>query len=595
MASLYVLTDISGTSLGRVENAHERKQTLQLNGLSTASFRIGLNNPMASQITSRSGDVLLKVYRGSTLTFIGDCISAEEVAEDGPPSLVCNFASPLWRLSKRLIGTSTTGEGDATYATTGAGRGAILQYLLDTTNTVHDTGIRVGTIASLRTDTAGPWVFKPISEVFTEMAASFAPPPFESVTAPYQAYDNFTAAPGTSFLNGRLADDGVHTWDDSGYGASGGFVEDGTGDNLGRSTVSDSSGGRYAFLGPSLTNCVVQCFVDRDGTMGTPATSLGIAARGTDQNNVLVLYIWTDLYPGHQQFALVKYVAGVRTVLWTSNFGNIIFTGMGGGYLRLTVDDTGRWGAWWWPRSDTSYQATPIATGQDDDLATGGALASGKAGVHDGNGTASAANRVWDEFFVDVPATSALDPQALDFELVPSEPTVDGSGLKIATLNVAQRIGTDRPSVIFEYGGGSRTIKSYRHAFSRDALMTKGYVLPQDATPWPSNALIEVSDSDAITARGFYEEVIPSDAGAMSRAVADLHLYFRKQAREEITFDLASNAPVFGTDYFIGDTVTARGLFNNSALFNDLFRIYGVDISDDDEGKETVTPTLART
>jgi hypothetical protein len=587
----WVLWDVDGTALGEVNNAYECKLSKHLNGMGTTSFRIRLDNPLAVEIMNRDGGVLCGVYRDSTLEFIGDLVTAEEVGpgyklvldrdgmlnrayslpaddaimsedraaqtadglfegvvpsdladpllrkalldahiavrtvprrlvtiepvtDDTNPSLACNFADPLWRLSKRLFATTASSTGTSIASTP---RGDILEDMVTATNADRDTGIRIGSIATLFAATAGPWAFKPISEAFTEFAASYAPPTFESVTAPYQAQDGFSDPPGTSFLNGRTADGTGGTWDDSGYGATTGFIVDGNGDNLARTTVSDASGGRFAFLGPSLTNCVVQCWINRDGVMGAPMTTQGVVARGTDHNNHLVLYVLEDVFPGHQYFFLVKNIGGTRTPLWISNPGDIIYTGMGGGYLRLTVDDEGRWGAWWWPSADTSYQNRPIQIGQDADLATGGALASGKCGIHDGNGHASSANRVWEDFIVDVPAAGALDTQALDFELVPSVPTADtnqsgvvGAGLKIATLNISASLGSDKPHAVFNRGDGASV----------------------------------------------------------------------------------RNSAVYGTDYGVADTCRARLKAGGTTRLNATVRTYGIDIDKDENGKVTEKPML---
>jgi hypothetical protein len=67
------------------------------------------------------------------------------------------------------------------------------------------------------------------------------------------------------------------------------------------------------------------------------------------------------------------------------------------------------------------------------------------------------------------------------------------------------------------------------------------------------------------------------------------------QDRPHAVFEYGTGVPtnpVFGTDYEVGDIVVGRGKYGTSERFNGSFRIYGIDIEIDEEGKVKETPTL---
>lgn len=163
----FVLTDLAFQPLGEILNASDRSVDLPLNRLSTAAFKIRLDNPMADVITTTEG--YIKVYRDGTLVFFGPIISAEEVAEEKGPTVAVNAVGSGWILTKRLTGKSTTGKVFATLTD----RAQIIKTLIDDQNTLNFTGVATtGAISSSSaiTYTAGP--YRPVFDVLQELSAS---------------------------------------------------------------------------------------------------------------------------------------------------------------------------------------------------------------------------------------------------------------------------------------------------------------------------------------------------------------------------------------------------------------------------------------
>lgn len=183
--------------------------------------------------------------------------------------------------------------------------------------------------------------------------------------------------------------------------------------------------------------------------------------------------------------------------------------------------------------------------------------------------------------------SSTLD--GYDFEIAPTEPTTDSGGLQIGTLNVAPVLGTTSGEAIFEYGTGKRNVTNYSRPVTLDGLMNLGWNLPDG---FPDNATAQIvtqSDATSIARWGRMEAVVPGDVtvDAMRQTLVDEHIRIRKTPRQMVTFDPAVNAPRFGTDYQVGDIVTARARFANTTRFDGHFRVYGVTVNISEEGKVT--------
>lgn len=163
----FVLTDNTFTPVGEVLNAKSRQVTLGLNKIDTMSFVVRLDNPLANELASCAGYV--KAYRDGDIMFHGPLISAEETGDANGGSIAINAAGIGWMLTKRLAGKSATG----TVYSTPTDRAAIVADLISTADTesVLHIGVGPAAAASSVTYTAGP--YRPISEILTELSASY--------------------------------------------------------------------------------------------------------------------------------------------------------------------------------------------------------------------------------------------------------------------------------------------------------------------------------------------------------------------------------------------------------------------------------------
>jgi hypothetical protein len=427
---------------------------------------------------------------------------------DTPMTLKVTAQGVLWRLGKRLCGKTGTGFSDT------ANRAQILFDLVTGANAEKDTGIRVGTLASVPTVRLGPKVYTPIAEVFDEVANVDWPP--------YVALDLFEHDAG-AFLAGTPADVGGNWTGVQDPGSPGDFYVSATDPWLIRDGVGSFGSSRFEYQSAVMaTNLVAgidfRFEISSSGdTTNALAQGLQVRSDATGANpashNNLVLIASpsaSDSNPSGNVTSVVLYtvVNGTATSLGSAS----VRLGASFWYsLKVTVDAAGNYKAWLIQRG--SAFGAPLISGQSSLLATAGTLASGFCGIKDLFAASFGCTRLYDNFYVYDPTQPIID---LDFDFVPSDPTPDtgqsgvvGAGLKLGTLNTASPLGTTKPDAVFEFGTGKPT------------------------------------------------------------------------------------QPVYGTQYEVGDLVPARGkdpLGNSS--FNGLVRVYGVDISVDNEGKEIVSPTL---
>lgn len=164
----YILTDKDYEPIAEIVNASERKVSIPLNRLDSASFRIRLDNPLALNIMTAAGYV--KAYRDDVLTFFGPIVTAEETGDANNASIVVNCMGAGWIFGRRLVGKSATGT-----LFTAIDRASIIGSLIATVNSENNTGIGVdvgNTSASTATYVAGP--YKKLDEVINELAAGTA-------------------------------------------------------------------------------------------------------------------------------------------------------------------------------------------------------------------------------------------------------------------------------------------------------------------------------------------------------------------------------------------------------------------------------------
>lgn len=209
-----------------------------------------------------------------------------------------------------------------------------------------------------------------------------------------------------------------------------------------------------------------------------------------------------------------------------------------------------------------------------------------------GTSTNTSVGPYWYKPCLEIIAEMSSSVNAFDWEVAPTEPTSTGPGLQIGLFNCSNLIGTAKNDAIFEYGTTKANVVEYKRQVTRDKLLTRGYIL---APGWPSgttqDALVS-SDATAITARGWYEDVV-ADGGVtwdtLRQQLVDEHVRVRKQARQTIYFTPAPNAsPAPFTDYIVGDQVRARAVVNDIARFDAMFRVWGITFNLDKNGNERV-------
>lgn len=223
---------------------------------------------------------------------------------------------------------------------------------------------------------------------------------------PYSARDEFDQTAGN--LAGKTAPIGG-TW--AGAGDPDDFVVDATTASLTRTAVSDSGAGafesgRIALAGTGTTTSVAsQVDISRDMATFNINTWRGLVARYVDINNMVVVttndrFIVGTKYTIGPWIEVWKRVGGTWTRIAQGPFPNPTNLTT----LRAYIAASGKFIVWTVNGDTASFNCA----GQDTDLATGGALASGRNGLVDRNVSTTAATRTYDNHKVWVPATDAV-------------------------------------------------------------------------------------------------------------------------------------------------------------------------------------------
>lgn len=100
----FEVTDSNYVRVGELLNADERRVTLPLNKVDTASFKLRLDNPLADILMT--GGAYVKGYRNNILRFYGPVVSAEESADNTGQTIVVTAASPAWFFAHRWVTTN---------------------------------------------------------------------------------------------------------------------------------------------------------------------------------------------------------------------------------------------------------------------------------------------------------------------------------------------------------------------------------------------------------------------------------------------------------------------------------------------------------
>ena len=167
----------------------------------------------------------------------------------------------------------------------------------------------------------------------------------------------------------------------------------------------------------------------------------------------------------------------------------------------------------------------------------------------------------------------------------------------IGSVDIVPAIGTNRPNTFFEYGCGQRNVATYDRILTLDGLANSIISVPQGFPDVVASGdgVLYSSDSSSMSAIGLYQDIIQDDltTQALRQLLASANLAVRKNARQQITFTPTVNCTLdYNVDYAVGDTVGARAFVSGTYRYNGTVRIYGVDISVDDNDTETPALTL---
>jgi hypothetical protein len=168
---------------------------------------------------------------------------------------------------------------------------------------------------------------------------------------------------------------------------------------------------------------------------------------------------------------------------------------------------------------------------------------------------------------------------------------------KLGYFEAQQVFGSTKPHVIFEYGTGQKNIKTMNYVRDIADLSNKAFHLPGDMEK--EGVLSAFNEASALH-RGRFEAV--ADAFGItvtSLREAWLSEFIRVKSNPRFVVSMSSDiddgsgrVPRLGTDYWLGDFVTARAAFSGATLFSGKVRVYGVDVDIDEAGEASVTPIL---
>ncbi len=289
---------------------------------------------------------------------------------------------------------------------------------------------------------------------------------------------------------------------------------------------------------------------------------------------------------------MVAEIVSVEEVAGENNAGSLAVTYAEAGFWRLSHRLIGKSAAGY----TRGTAVAPVTRGSIAQNVIETVNAERDTGVRIGTITDTASGYVGPWYYKPVSEaitelSATLD--GFDFRFDPIEPVTDAAGLAVSRFRTAGAIGQSRPNTVFEFGTGKRNIKGLKRQVSRDGLLTKGYHLPP-GFPETSEPVASTENTTAIAARGLHEALVTSDitVADLRAALVNEHVAIRKQPRQLITFEPTSYGSEFFADYEVGDVVVARARVGGSTRFNANFRIYGCDVSINDNGLATYSLTL---
>lgn len=195
----------------------------------------------------------------------------------------------------------------------------------------------------------------------------------------------------------------------------------------------------------------------------------------------------------------------------------------------------------------------------------------------------------------------ALRTSGFDYWATPLEPWYDAAaGYKdAAQLEISALRGTTKPNIKFEFGTETRAnVDDYTlTAMSGDHLAND--LLVVGPTTSTSDMQSPTASSPTVAYFGPRLRYVTTDYenATLRKSIADLHQAKRQYPRLLLTMNPSPSngdgrVPQFITDYDIGDIVPARIRERGTTLIDANVRVYGVAVSLDKTGMESIELTL---
>jgi len=152
----------------------------------------------------------------------------------------------------------------------------------------------------------------------------------------------------------------------------------------------------------------------------------------------------------------------------------------------------------------------------------------------------------------------------------------------------------------FERGWGKKNVRSMNYVRDLSNLTNRAFHLPDDGVETEGSIVKVKNDATSESYRGRFEAIADayglSDSTLREKWLEEV-IRIKKNPRYVVamTLDRADNegrVPIYGTDFNLGDTATARAVFGNVTLFNGKVRIYQVRFDISESGAATTVPVL---
>lgn len=189
-----------------------------------------------------------------------------------------------------------------------------------------------------------------------------------------------------------------------------------------------------------------------------------------------------------------------------------------------------------------------------------------------------------------------------EWRILPLNNVVVSSQTKIGKLVAKPIISNAALGAVFEWGEITRNnVSSYKRTTSREQQANRVLNYTSFGPMVSGYPTVQSSDATSIAFWNLLEATIESDLVDTSfrQQLVNEHVRVRKNPKQIIEFtpridpERSGTVPIFGTDFDVGDTVTARASYAGKARFNAIVRVWSVQFESDANGTERMTVVLA--